>query len=248
MTTSDTPRDYGRDATVIILAGAVVVALGFGARSIFGIVLDPLSTDFGWPREIFSFSLALQNLIWGISQPFFGALADRWGDRKALWLGLVLFIAGMLVSATGYAPWMQHLGAGVLVGLGVSGTGFGIVLAAIGRRTTEANRAKAMATAAALGSLGQMAMPLLAGWLTETYGWQVAILTVSGLLIPMLFVIPLFGRTPMVEEGEPEPSVDNKALLAQAFGQSSYILLMFGLLRLRLPCGFHDRAPAGLCV
>ncbi len=220
---------------VIILAGAVVLGLGFGARSIFGIVLDPMSSEFGWPREIFSLSLAIQNLVWGVSQPFFGAFADRFGDRKAMWLGLGLYIAGMLVSAMGYAPWMQHLGAGVLVGLGVSGTGFGIVLAAVGRRTTEAKRAKVMATAAALGSLGQMALPLLAGWLTETYGWQVTLFVIAALLIPTAAVIPMFGRTPLVEEGEPEPSVDNRALLAHAFGQSSYVLLMFGF----FVCGFH---------
>ncbi len=228
-------RDTSRDTTVIILAGAVVIGLGFGARSIFGIVLDPMSTEFGWPREIFSFSLAMQNLVWGFSQPFFGAFADRYGDRKAMWLGLGLYIVGMLVSAMGYAPWMQHLGAGVLVGLGVSGTGFGIVLAAIGRRTTDANRAKVMASAAALGSLGQMALPLLAGWLTEAYGWQVTLFIVAALLIPTAAVIPMFGRTPVVEEGEPEPSVNNRALLTHAFGQSSYILLMFGF----FVCGFH---------
>ena len=228
-------RDTSRDTMVIILAGAVVLGLGFGARSIFGIVLDPMSTEFGWPREIFSLSLAIQNLVWGFSQPFFGMLADRYGDRKAMWLGLGLYIAGMLVSAVGYAPWMQHLGAGLLVGLGVSGTGFGIVLSAIGRRTTDANRSKVMASAAALGSLGQMGMPLLAGWLTEAFGWQTTLVVIAALLIPTALCIPLFGRTPIIEEGEPEPSVATLPLLAHAFGQSSYILLMFGF----FVCGFH---------
>ena len=101
---------------VIIAAGAIVLGLGFGARSIFGIVLDPISTEFGWPREIFSLSLAIQNLTWGFAQPIFGMIADRMGDRKALWLGFGLYLSGMLLSATGYEPWMQHLGAGVLVG------------------------------------------------------------------------------------------------------------------------------------
>lgn len=228
-------RDTSRDTQVIILAGAVVLALGFGARSIFGIVLDPMSTELGWPREIFSLSLAIQNLVWGISQPFLGMFADRVGDRKAMWLGLGLYIAGMLISAMGHAPWMQHLGAGVLVGLGVSGTGFGVVLSAIGRRTTDANRSKVMASAAALGSLGQMLMPLLAGWLTEAYGWQVTLSVIAALLIPMFFVIPMFGRAPIIEEGEPELAADNRTLLAHAFGQSSYILLMFGF----FVCGFH---------
>jgi MFS family permease len=230
------PRsDTSRDTTVIILAGAVVLGLGFGARSIFGIVLDPISSEYGWPREIFSLSLAVQNLVWGFAQPVFGIVADRFGDRKAMWLGLGLYIAGMLLSAVGYLPWMQHLGAGVLVGLGVSGTGFGLVLSAIGRRTPEASRARVMATTAALGSLGQMGMPLLAGWLTQVYGWQVTLFVVAALLIPMAACIPLFGRTPMIEEGEPEPTVTTGALMVHAFGQSSYILLMFGF----FVCGFH---------
>jgi MFS family permease len=228
-------RDTSRDTTVIILAGAVVLGLGFGARSIFGIVLDPMSTEYGWPREIFSLSLAVQNLVWGFAQPFFGMVADRVGDRKAMWLGLGFYIAGMLLSAVGYLPWMQHLGAGVLVGLGVSGTGFGLVLSAIGRRTPEASRARVMATTAAIGSLGQMGMPLLAGWLTATYGWQVTLFAVAALLIPIAFCIPMFGRSPMVEEGEPEPAVAMGPLLTHAFGQPSYILLMFGF----FVCGFH---------
>ena len=124
---------------VIIAAGAAVLALSFGARSIFGIVLDPISTEYGWPREVFSLSLAIQNLTWGIAQPAFGMVADRFGDRRAMWLGFGLYLAGMLLTATGYTPWMQHLGAGVLVGMGVSGTGFGLVLSAVGRGCTEAS-------------------------------------------------------------------------------------------------------------
>ncbi len=227
-------RDYRRDTTVIILAGAVILGLGFGARSIFGIVLDPMSDEYGWPREIFSLSLAVQNLVWGFAQPAFGMVADRMGDRKAMWLGLGLYLAGMLLSATGYEPWMQHLGAGVLVGLGVSGTGFGLVLSAIGRRTPEASRAKVMASAAALGSLGQMGMPLLAGWLTAAYGWQVTLFVIAALLVPMAACIPLYGRKSMVED-EPEPNVATGPLLAHAFGQPSYVLLMFGF----FVCGFH---------
>ncbi|HUS52792.1 MAG TPA: MFS transporter [Thermohalobaculum sp.] len=220
---------------VIIAAGAIVLGLGFGARSIFGIVLDPISTEFGWPREIFSLSLAIQNLTWGFAQPIFGMIADRMGDRKALWLGFGLYLAGMLLSATGYEPWMQHLGAGVLVGLGVSGTGFGLVLSAVGRGCTEANRTKVMATTAALGSLGQMLMPLIAGWVTAEFGWQATLFVVTALLLPMALCIPFLGPQALPADHEPEAAVAIGPLLAHAFAQPSYILLMFGF----FVCGFH---------
>jgi len=220
---------------VIIAAGAVVLGLGFGARSIFGIVLDPMSTEFGWPREIFSLSLAIQNLTWGVAQPVFGMIADRMGDRRALWLGFGLYLAGMLLTATGYEPWMQHLGAGVLVGLGVSGTGFGLVLSAVGRGCSEASRTKVMATTAALGSLGQMLMPLIAGYITANYSWQATIFVITALLVPMAICIPFLGPQAPPADHEPEPTVAMGPLLAHAFAQPSYILLMFGF----FVCGFH---------
>lgn len=220
---------------VIIAAGAAVLALSFGARSVFGIVLDPISTEYGWPREVFSLSLAIQNLTWGIAQPAFGMVADRFGDRRAMWLGFGLYLAGMLLTATGYTPWMQHLGAGVLVGMGVSGTGFGLVLSAVGRGCTEASRTRVMATTAALGSLGQMLMPLIAGWVTAEYGWQAAIFVITAMLLAMAACIPFLAPQAPPADHEPEPAVATGPLLAHAFAQPSYILLMFGF----FVCGFH---------
>jgi MFS family permease len=219
---------------VIIAAGSIVLALSFGARSVFGVVLDPISTEYGWPREVFSFSIALQNIVWGVAQPVFGRIADRYGDRLALWLGFGLYLAGMLVSVAATVPWMQHLGAGLLVGMGVSGTGFGIVLSLVGRAAPEHARARAMGTAAALGSLGQMLMPLLAGWLTETTDWQTALLVITALLLPMALCIPLLK--PRVHPDEiPEPDIPLGRLLAGAFAQPSYVLLTLGF----FVCGFH---------
>jgi len=108
--------DRHRQTAMMIAAGAVVLALSFGARSTFGVVLDPMSREFAWPREVFSLSLAIQNLVWGFAQPVFGAIADRMGDRRALWIGFGFYLAGMVLTATGTAPWMMHLGAGLLVG------------------------------------------------------------------------------------------------------------------------------------
>jgi len=223
------------DAAIVIAAGSLVLALSFGIRSIFGVVLDPISAEYGWPREVFSLSIALQNIVWGVAQPAFGWVADRFGDRRALWLGFAFYALGMLVAAFGATPWMQHLGTGVLVGMGVSGTGFGIVLSMVGRATAEADRARVMGTTAALGSLGQMTLPLLAGWLTAEFGWQVTLLTMAGLLLPMALAIPLIDPKTPPGEGAPEPEIGTRALLIGAFGQSSYVLLTLGF----FVCGFH---------
>ncbi|MEM6358237.1 MAG: MFS transporter, partial [Pseudomonadota bacterium] len=185
-------------------------------------------------REVFSLSLAIQNMVWGLAQPFFGALADKYGDRWALWLGLGLYCAGMALAAVGYLPVMQHLGAGVLVGMGVAGTAFGLVLSVVGRAVPEERRAKALALTAALGSFGQMAMPLLAGWLTSIYGWQATLIVMGLLLLPIGFCIPfLKAETPAGSTADPEVTIGTMA--RRAFGHSSYVLLTLGF----FVCGFH---------
>ena len=219
---------------VIIAAGAVTLSLSFGARSIFGIVLDPVSAEFGWPREVFSLSIAIQNMVWGLAQPFFGMIADRLGDRRALWIGFFVYLAGMILCAAATAPWMMHLGAGVLVGMGISGTAFGLVLSVVGRSTPEERRSKALGLTAALGSLGQMLMPLLAGWLTAEFGWQATILAMTVLLLPMAACIPfLKAEVPKATAADPDVAIGE--MLRRAFGHSSYVLLVLGF----FVCGFH---------
>lgn len=219
---------------VIIAAGGIVVALSFGARSIFGVVLDPISDTYGWPREVFSLSIALQNIVWGVAQPAFGMIADRFGDRKALWLGLGFYILGFALCAIGATPWMQHLGTGVLIGMGTAGTGFGIVLSLVGRAVPEERRAKAMGTTAALGSLGQIVMPTLAGWLTAEFGWQAAVLVVMALLLPMALCIPLL-KPQRQTETEVEQHIPMGTVLSRAFGHGSYVLVVLGF----FVCGYH---------
>ncbi|MEM7669796.1 MAG: MFS transporter, partial [Pseudomonadota bacterium] len=166
----------------IIAAGAIVLSLSFGVRSVFGVILDPISDTHNWPREIFSLSMAIQNIVWGLGQPIFGWIADRYGDRRALWLGFGVYLVGMLVSVYGQTPLMQHTGAGVLVGLGISGTAFGIILSVVGRATPEDKRSQALALTAAFGSIGQMILPALSGVLVDMLGWQMALLVVTMLL------------------------------------------------------------------
>ncbi|MEL6279551.1 MAG: MFS transporter [Pseudomonadota bacterium] len=224
-----------RSLTVILAAGALVLALSFGVRTVFGGVLDPISQEFGWPRETFSLSLAIQNLVWGLAQPFFGMIADRFGDRRALWLGFFCYLAGMVLTVLGTTPMEMHMGAGVLVGAGVAGTAFGLVLAVVGRAAPDNKRSKYLGLVAAMGSAGQAIMPILAGWLTVAYGWQAMLVVMTILILPMAFCIPfLHVKSQPSAPGAPADATILE-MLKRAFGYSSYNLLVIGF----FVCGFH---------
>ena len=223
------------NATIIIAAGSLVLTLSFGVRSVFGVMLDPISETFGWSRDVFSLTMAIGMLVMGLGQPFFGWIADRMGDRTALWIGFVLYLIGMLMTVYGQSPAMMHWGGGVLVGLGVSGTAFGLILPVVGRAVPEERRSQALALTAALGSIGQMSMPGVSGWLVAEFGWQNAMLAMTVMLIPIAFCIP-FLKAQIPASGTAEDEVlKTGALLRRAFRHQSYSLLVVGF----FVCGFH---------
>lgn len=221
--------------TVIIATGAVILSISFGIRSVFGVMLDPISDTYGWPREVFSLSIAIQNMLWGLGQPVFGWIADRFGDRRALWLGFTAYMAGMLISVYGATPMMQHTGAGVLVGLGISGTAFGIILSVVGRATPEEKRSQALALTAAFGSVGQMLMPALSGILVDQFGWQTALLAIALLLIPLALCIPFMKADMPDGNVTVNDDLSTPRLLRRALGHPSYLLLTAGF----FVCGFQ---------
>ena len=228
------------NTAIIIAAGALVLSLSFGVRSVFGIMLDPISETYGWPREVFSLSIALQNIVWGLGQPLFGWIADRFGDRKAIWLGFWLYLAGMALTTFGFAPWMMHTGAGVLIGLGVAGTAFGLILSVVGRATPDHKRSQALGLTAAFGSLGQMLLPAISGALVDAYGWQVSLLIMTALLLPMAACIPLLKTEVPIGNATAHDNLPTGAVIRRAFGHSSYALLTMGF----FVCGFHVAAIA----
>ena len=240
MAPSSTTAQAHRDTITIMLAGGIVLALAFGVRSVFGGVVEPLSNElFDGRIEIFSLSIAIQNLVWGIAQPAFGILADKYGDRKALWLGFCCYVIGMGICIVGTSPFAQHLGAGVLVGMGISGTAFGVVLAVVGRAAPVEKRTQYLGIATAMGSAGQVALPLLTAWLIEWLDWRMTLIVVTATLAPMALCIPLLRAKPTT----PSPTNDASATddisirqtLRHAFGHSSYMMLGAGF----FVCGFH---------
>tara|TARA_R110001583_G_scaffold7571_1_gene37370 strand:+ start:40887 stop:42122 length:1236 start_codon:yes stop_codon:yes gene_type:complete len=222
------------DTVIIVTAGSVVLALAFGVRAVFGGVIQPLSDDlFAGRIQIFSLSIAIQNLVWGLAQPGFGIIADKFGDRRAIWLGFFLYVLGMVVCVTGTSPLAQHLGAGVLVGMGISGTAFGTVLAVVGRAAPLEKRGFYLGVTSAMGSVGQALLPLIVSWLIASFDWRITLLIVTSMLVPMAFCIP-FLRADHKKITEDAP-VYLQQTIRQAFGHSSFLMLSAGF----FVCGFH---------
>lgn len=223
------------DALVIVVASSIVLALAFGVRTVFGGIVEPLSRDlFDGRIEVFSLAIAIQNLVWGLAQPVFGIIADKFGDRRALWLGFVCYGLGLIVCVFGTTPLAQHLGAGVLVGMGISGTAFGVVLAAVGRAAPPDKRSTYLGIVSAMGSVGQVLMPLLMVWLMEWLDWRMTMLVIAAALIPMALCIP-FMRANLAAGEAHHDDLSITEVIRTAFGHSSYVMLALGF----FVCGFH---------
>ncbi|NJN06237.1 MAG: MFS transporter, partial [Rhodobacteraceae bacterium] len=137
--------------TPVLLVGCAFVIVSFGIRATFGVFQIPIAEEFGWLRAEFSLAIAIQNLAWGIGQPLFGAMAEKIGDRKAIVLGAVVYALGLMLTAQSTTPLEQQLYAW-LIGFGIAGTGFGIILAVVGRASTAENRSMSLAVVSASGS------------------------------------------------------------------------------------------------
>lgn len=215
----------------ILIAGCLVVVLSFAVRSSFGVFQIPIADEFGWARSDFSMAIAIQNLFWGIGQPIFGAIAEKVGDRKAIVMGVALYAAGLVLSAFATTPFaMQSLE--VLVGLGVAGTGFGVILAIVGRAASDENRSMALAIATAAGSAGQVIGPPFAEALLAVMNWQSVFFVFAGVIGLSLLALPMM-RAPAVSKSELEESMGT--VLKRAFKDPSYALIFMGF----FSCGYQ---------
>ncbi len=176
--------------TPVLVVGCVIIMISFAVRASFGVFQIPIAEEFGWLRAEFSLAIAIQNLAWGIGQPLFGAMADKVGDRKAIILGALIYAAGLVLSSFAVTP-SQHQLYEILVGFGVAGTGFGVILAVVGRASSDENRSMSLAIATAAGSAGQVFGAPLAEWLLTMMTWQNVFLVFAAAIIGMLAFLPL---------------------------------------------------------
>lgn len=224
-----------RTPLVIVICGSLIGMLTFGPRSSVGFFMQPMSQQFGWGRDVFALAFAVQNLLWGIGQPFAGAIADKFGSVRVMCVGALLYAAGLLVMRYSSTPLELNLGAGLLIGFGLSGCSFNLVLAAFGKLMPPEWRGIALGAGTAAGSFGQFIFAPFSVAMIDNAGWQPT-LTFFALL--MLLVVPLamvLATPPATASASSVPDQSFKSALAEAFGHRSYVLLVLGF----FTCGFQ---------
>jgi MFS family permease len=222
-----------RTPALIIACGCALSFIAFGVRSGTGLFLTPISLELGWGREIFALSVALQMLVWGACVPIAGAVADKYGSGRVLAVGAVLYGGGFMLMAYSSEPWHMHLTAGALVGMGLAGTSFTIVLAVMARMVKPERRTQVVGLGTAVTSLGQFViLPLGQGFITA-YGWHTAAILLGGIalcMLPFATVVRGNGRPPAGMVDQPLTNA-----LGEAFGHRSYVLVVIGF----FVCGFQ---------
>ncbi len=228
--------DSNRAHYFLIASACLMLLLSFGYRSSFGLFVKPITELNGWGREVISMALAIQNLFWGVVAVFAGGLADRFGNIKVVLAGTLLYAAGMATMAGVESQWVLHSSAGLLVGAGVAGTSFGIVLPALARAVGEARRQMALGLGTAAGSIGQFVVVPLAQHLIDNYGWIAALNILAATALAMAFLAiplaPYSGRSETLA-GHREQTVSQA--LHEALTHRSFVLLVTGF----FVCGFH---------
>jgi len=221
---------------LIIICGCLIAMMTFGPRSAMGFFQIPMLAEKGWDRTTFGLAMAIQNLAWGIGQPIFGALGDKYGTWRMLLLSGILYSAGLFLMASADSPSMLYISGGVLIGFGVAAGSFTIVLAAFARNVAPESRSFVFGLGTAAGSAGMFIFAPLGQGLISAYGWSDALvyMSVAMLVIPILG-IPLAGnaKTGSVRQDAYDQTVGQA--LREAFGHRSYLLLTTGF----FVCGFQ---------
>ena len=225
-----------RQTTVIVLAGGLVMFLALGIRQGFGLFLAPMSLDLGWGREDFALAIALQNLIWGICQPFTGMIADQYGARRVVVLGGALYVAGLALMATTAGPAQLHLGAGFVLGIALSAVTFAVVLGAVGKMVAPERRGLALGFVSAGGSAGQFLVVPTSQALIDGMGWGAALLVLAA---AAFVIMPLGAAFAGARQAQGTQTAEPAQSLGQALGEAGrhrgYWLLVAGF----FVCGFH---------
>ncbi len=225
---------FGRRAFVALAGGAVILLIGMGLRQSFGLFLRPISLDLGLGRESFALAIALQQIFWGASQPLAGAIADRFGAGRVVAGGGILYATGLVLASASSDPAGFYISLGVLVGLGLSGTTFAVVLGAVGRLVPDRRRGLALGIATAGGSFGMFAFVPAGQALLGAVGWVDAFLGLAAVALVMVgFSAALAGAPIPGGRGTRHQSLGQA--IGEARAHSGYWLLTLGF----FVCGFH---------
>jgi MFS family permease len=230
-----------RTPAVVIVCGCLISMIGFGPRSAIGFFLTPISAAHGWDREVFALSVAMQTLIYGAAQPFSGAIADRFGTVRVIIAGTLLYAAGIFMMAHVSSPGMLYLSSGLLIGFGLSGCSFNLIISSFGKLLPASWRSTAFGAGTAAGSFGQFLFSPLGVYLIDSVGWQATLEIFAGLLlmmVPLAFAIATPRADAPAGPSETPSAAQTqtyKQALAEAFGHRSYILLVLGF----FTCGFQ---------
>lgn len=219
--------------TPVLIGGCIIIMIGFAIRASFGVFQIPIAQEFGWLRSEFSFAIAIQNLAWGIGQPIFGAIAEKIGDRKAIVAGALIYALGLVLSSYAVTP-TQHQFLEILVGFGIAGTGFGVILAVVGRAASDENRSISLGIATAAGSAGQVFGAPLAEFLLGIMPWQSVFMAFAALILLALFALPMM-RSPERPATRAELEQSMGDTLIKAFKDPSFTLIFLGF----FSCGYQ---------
>ena len=218
--------------TPVLAVGCIIVLVGFAIRASFGVFQIPIQEEYGWARAEFSLAIAIQNLAWGFGAPFFGAFAEKMGDRRAIVLGSILYALG-LVLTTGADTALSIQLYEVLVGFGIAGTGFGVILAVVGRASAPEHRAMSLAIATAAGSAGQIVGPMVAVLLLESMPWQSIFAIFAASILAVLLLLPFMKSPGHAAKEEIEESLGE--ILRIAMKDPSYMMIFVGF----FSCGYQ---------
>ena len=216
----------------VLIAGSLILIVGFAIRASFGVFQIPIEEEFGWLRADFSLAIAIQNLAWGIGQPLFSMIAEKYGDRKAIFLGSVLYAVGLILSSYAVTP-LAHQFLEILIGFGIAGMGFGVILAVIGRTTSEKNRSLALGIATSAGSLGQIIGPPVIEKLLQQMPWQEVFMVLAVIVMASMILLPMIkSKPPTAMQGN---DLSMSEVLGKALKDPSFAMIFLGF----FSCGFQ---------
>ena len=218
--------------TPVLLAGSLIIIITFGIRGSFGVFQIPIENEFQWLRVEFSLAIAIQNLGWGIGAPIFGALGEKFGDKKMIIVGAFCYVIGLVLSTYAQNP-LTHQFLELIIGFGIAGTGLGMILAVVGRASSEKNRSMALGIVTAAGSFGQMFGAPIAQALLNFYSWQQVFIIFALTIILVMSVVPFLKDAPVATKKEVETSLSK--VLSNAFKDPTFSMIFFGF----FACGYQ---------